>query len=89
MASLPCRVGPWHRLTDLKSSELQVMLRTVCQEAEQIHQFTMYFIPEKSNAFMAEKEQNPPPKSNQALTPTKPLLTDRDHGVWGGRLCPC
>lgn len=59
------------------------MLRTVCQETKQIHQFTMYFIPENSKALMTEKEQNLSPKTNQPLPPTKPHLIDRGHGVWG------
>lgn len=45
------------------------MLRTVCQEAKQIHPFTMYFIPEKSNALMAEKEQNAPPHIKPTPSP--------------------
>lgn len=65
------------------------MLRAVYQETKQIHQFTMYFIPEKTNAMMSEKEQNPPSKSNQLLPTTEPLLTDRGHGAWRGRLCHC
>lgn len=59
------------------------MLRTVCQETKQIHQFTMYFIPEKPNVLMTEKEQYPPPKTNQPLPPTKPLPIERGRGVWG------
>lgn len=45
------------------------MLRTVCQETKQIHQFTMYFIHEKSNALMAEKEQKSTPQIKPATSP--------------------
>lgn len=75
---------PWHRLTDLKSCELQVMLRTGWQETKQIHQLPYILFLRSLMLWWLKKNKHPPPKQTNKPTtpPTKTHLIDTGHGVW-------
>lgn len=64
---------PWHRLTDLKSCELQVMLRTGWQETKQIHQLPyILFLRSLMLWWLKKNKPPPPPQTNQPLPLPKP-----------------
>lgn len=56
---------PWHRLTDLKSCELQVMLRTGWQETKQIHQLPYILFLRSLMLWWLKKNKHTPPPPNK------------------------